>query len=122
MAKASLVNMLKKIKKPANQGGLFVLSGVPGGIRTPDLRIRSPLLYPAEPQGHKNGAGSGNRTRATSLEGWGSTIELHPPAKNIIQLLYMHFKDNLMWNTWGDSGNLGQIEGWQMMETFWVRL
>ena len=26
----------------------------------------------------KNGAGDGNRTHATSLEGWSSTIELHP--------------------------------------------
>ena len=26
----------------------------------------------------KNGAGDGNRTHATSLEGWDSTIELHP--------------------------------------------
>ena len=25
-----------------------------------------------------NGAGDGNRTHATSLEGWDSTIELHP--------------------------------------------
>ncbi len=25
-----------------------------------------------------NGAGDGNRTHATSLEGWSSTIELHP--------------------------------------------
>ena len=24
------------------------ITGTPGGIRTPDLRIRSPLLYPAE--------------------------------------------------------------------------
>ena len=24
------------------------------------------------------GAGDGNRTHVTSLEGWGSTIELHP--------------------------------------------
>ena len=70
-------------------------NGVPGGIRTPDLRIRSPLLYPAEPQGQKNGAGSGNRTRATSLEGWGSTIELHPPAKNIILLFRMHFNHKI---------------------------
>ena len=30
----------------------------------------------------KNGAGEGNRTLATSLEGWGSTIELHPQIKN----------------------------------------
>ena len=28
------------------------------------------------------GAGSGNRTRATSLEGWGSTAELYPPTKS----------------------------------------
>ena len=28
------------------------------------------------------GAGSGNRTRATSLEGWGSTSELYPPLAN----------------------------------------
>lgn len=26
------------------------------------------------------GADDGNRTRMTSLEGWGSTIELHPQA------------------------------------------
>ena len=26
----------------------------------------------------KDRAGDGNRTRMTSLEGWGSTIELHP--------------------------------------------
>lgn len=26
----------------------LVISGAPGGIRTPDQRIRSPLLYPAE--------------------------------------------------------------------------
>ena len=29
------------------------------------------------------GAGEGNRTLATSLEGWGSTIELHPHARSI---------------------------------------
>ena len=28
---------------------------------------------------HFDGAGDGNRTHVTSLEGWGSTIELHPP-------------------------------------------
>jgi hypothetical protein len=50
---------------------------VPEGIRTPDPRLRRPLLYPAELQA-QNGAGEGNRTLTTSLEGWGSTIELHP--------------------------------------------
>ena len=28
----------------------------------------------------KNGAGDGNRTHTASLEGWNSTIELHPRA------------------------------------------
>ena len=46
------------------------------GIRTPDPRLRRPLLYPAELQTHR--AGDGNRTHVSSLEGWCSTIELHP--------------------------------------------
>ena len=55
----------------------------PGRIRTCDLRIRSPLLYPAELRAHGilrgfRRAGEGNRTPIISLEGWGSTIELHP--------------------------------------------
>jgi hypothetical protein len=33
------------------------------------------------------GAGDGNRTHATSLEGWSSTIELHPQEKNNHQTL-----------------------------------
>ena len=33
-------------------------------------------------QSQSDGAGSGNRTRATSLEGWGSTSELYPPPRN----------------------------------------
>ena len=39
------------------------------------------MLYPAELQAHGpagHGAGDGNRTHTTSLEGWGSTTELHP--------------------------------------------
>ena len=81
--------------------------GVPGGTRTPDLLLRRQLLYPAELQAHMCyvrvfaafaklfvrmnfsvnryslrrlacGAGEGNRTLVTSLEGWNSTIELHP--------------------------------------------
>lgn len=45
-------------------------------IRTPDLLVRSQTLYPAELCAHK--AGDGNRTHVSSLEGWCSTIELHP--------------------------------------------
>ena len=58
--------------------------GAPEGIRTPDPRLRRPMLYPTELQVHmpspqeKFGAGDGNRTHAASLEGWNSTIELHP--------------------------------------------
>ena len=79
--------------------------GAPKGTRTPGLLLRRQLLYPAEllahlwghllarisiffPQLRKSksdlsplgnfGAGDGNRTHTTSLEGWGSTIELHP--------------------------------------------
>ena len=74
------------------------------GIRTPDPRLRRPLLYPAELRTHlshlhynrlhifiknllyimlsiiicKWKAGDGNRTHVSSLEGWCSTIELHP--------------------------------------------
>ena len=51
--------------------------GDPGAIRTLDTRLRRPLLYPTELQGQDkrprdmfiNGAGDGNRTHATSLEG-----------------------------------------------------
>ena len=37
---------------PAEQTVLFLRgkSGAPGGIRTPDRRVRSPVLYPAELQ------------------------------------------------------------------------
>ena len=52
--------------------------GTPEGTRTPDLLLRRQLLYPAELLAHFYGAGDGNRTRVTSLEGWCSTIELHP--------------------------------------------
>ncbi len=55
--------------------------GVPEGIRTPDPRLRRPLLYPAELQTHFSfyrEAGDGNRTHVSSLEGWCSTIESLP--------------------------------------------
>ena len=51
--------------------------GTPEGTRTPDPLLRRQLLYPPELQAHI-GAGDGNRTHVTSLEGWNSTIELHP--------------------------------------------
>ena len=79
-----------------------ISSGVPWGIRTLDLLLRRQLLYPTELKaqscllaflkpffaknqqclpfmgtGTAGGASDGNRTHATSLEGWNSTIELH---------------------------------------------
>ena len=62
------------------------LLGTPGGTRTPDLLLRRQLLYPAELLAHFFGAGDGNRTRVSSLEGWCSTIELHPRLPWRIQL------------------------------------
>ena len=58
--------------------------GTPGGTRTPGLLLRRQLLYPAELLAHFFGAGDGNRTRVTSLEGWCSTIELHPQTRTTL--------------------------------------
>ena len=58
--------------------------GAPEGTRTPGPLLRRQVLYPAElqapvcPDRTIFGAGDGNRTHTTSLEGWGSTTELHP--------------------------------------------
>ena len=40
--------------------------------------ILSPVRLPVPPPRQNNGAGDGNRTHVASLEGWNSTIELHP--------------------------------------------
>jgi hypothetical protein len=51
-------------------------SSLPRTCSTPEPQQRwSSAAVPAAPPA---GAGDGNRTHATSLEGWGSTIELHP--------------------------------------------
>ena len=56
--------------------------GTPRGTRTPGLLLRRQLLYPAELLAHisgpEHGAGDGNRTHVSSLEGWCSAIELRP--------------------------------------------
>ena len=54
----------------SNEKTLFpMLIGALKGTRTPDPLLRRQMLYPAELQAHINGAGDGNRTHATSLEG-----------------------------------------------------
>ena len=60
----------------------FVEASAPGRIRTCDLRIRSPELYPAELQAHINqfnGVSDGTRTRDI----WSHIPELY-------QLSYAH--------------------------------
>jgi hypothetical protein len=43
----------------------------------------TPILLSIWPRAlGRSGAGDGNRTHVTSLEGWGSTIELHPHVQN----------------------------------------
>ena len=70
--------------------------GTPGRIRTSDQELRRLLLCPlsyggpspprcgTRPSGLLRGAGEGNRTLTASLEGWSSTIELHPPDRPIL--------------------------------------
>ena len=41
-------NIISPKKRRAHKYGHVRLDGAPGGIRTPDTRIRSPVLYPAE--------------------------------------------------------------------------
>ena len=64
---------------------LWQKSGALWGTRTSGPLLRRQLLYPAELTAHIIcGAGDGNRTHATSLEGWDSTIELHPRVTTVI--------------------------------------
>ena len=78
--------------------------GAPGRIRTSGTRIRSPLLYPTELQVHI-GAGEGNRTLATGLEGQGSTTELHPHKRCFFILLLLN------WSRRRDSNS--RLSPWQ---------
>ena len=79
------MNRQKKAPQSKLTAGLF---GADEGTRTPDLLITNQLLYRLSYIGKQNGdenrlrcvggAGDGNRTHATSLGSWSSTIELHP--------------------------------------------
>ena len=56
------------------------------------------MLYPAELQVRVYrpvciGAGDGNRTHAASLEGWNSTIELHPHSLSADNAQELYQKD-----------------------------
>ncbi len=41
------------------------------------------------PTANRNGAGDGNRTHVASLEGWNSTIELHPQSNSALQAYHI---------------------------------
>ena len=66
--------------------GTVIRNGAVDGARTRDLHLGKVALYQlsyyrtAIKREWKaiNGAGDGNRTHVASLEGWNSTIELHP--------------------------------------------
>jgi hypothetical protein len=77
------------------------LNGVPGGIRTPNLLIRSQKLYPVELQAlftihdsrftihdsritiEKKGWPTGLEPATARTTIWGSTIELWPPCAGL---------------------------------------
>ena len=63
-----LIPTVSMIKQKAPSFDDAFCFGVPEGIRTPDRRLRRPLLYPTELRA-QNGAGEGNRTLTISLEG-----------------------------------------------------
>ena len=76
------------------------------GTRTPDPLLRRQLLYPPELQA-RIGAGDGNRTHVTSLEGWNSTIELHPHSRLPARVFY-HRKHRLVNRFFHISGEIFQ--------------
>ena len=57
-----------KLYKKTEQQSTVPFPDEPGGIRTPDPRLRRPLLYPTELLIHIE-AGDENRTHVFSLEG-----------------------------------------------------
>ena len=50
---SSVIRIIQNKKDLEIRLQVIVIYGTPGRIRTYDLRIRSPLLYPAELQAHK---------------------------------------------------------------------
>ncbi len=66
-------------------------TGAPGWIRTNDLRLRSPLLYPTELPGLARGAGGEGRTPVPNLEGWDNSRYTTPATGVIIPSFIKHF-------------------------------
>ena len=61
------------VLSPVLPGSQGALGGEPGVEAIQDIGVEN-----VDAKSHELGAGDGNRTHVTSLEGWGSTIELHP--------------------------------------------
>jgi hypothetical protein len=59
-----------------SQTSLWHVCGTPGPADGPTRHHRTPKDVTDQPRNMR--ADDGNRTRMTSLEGWSSTIELHP--------------------------------------------
>ena len=57
-------------------------TGAVDETRTRDLHLGKVALYQLSYYRAEAGAGDGNRTHVASLEGWNSTIELHPQTFN----------------------------------------
>jgi hypothetical protein len=68
------------IKKKPSREGLHLTSQEGFEPPTDGLEGRCSIQLSYWNKG-RYGAGDGNRTHATSLEGWSSTIELHPHYK-----------------------------------------
>src|SRR3546814_15951111 len=66
-----------------------VLSSVPVARIQNHARIQNQTaaIAPGRSLTLSSGAGDGNRTPVTSLEGWGSTLELHPQLRRQARLL-----------------------------------
>ena len=81
----------KKISAHTSRRHITTKSGAHNQSRTGDLFITNEVLYRlsyaskilSQRPSPCIGAGSGNRTRISSLEGWCSTIELYPPVARI---------------------------------------
>ena len=63
--------MITGLRDGAGRGSRTLTS-----VKTADFESAAYAISP--PRQYKIGAGEGNRTLVISLEGWGSTIELHP--------------------------------------------
>ena len=70
-------------------------------LTRPDPAISRPITHRPPPT-TQSGAGEGNRTLMTSLEGWSSAIELHPQEDRILMVGDLNHR----WVVQGDFLNL----------------